>query len=50
MVVDIISKGESLMWEGGGLIFDIIDLASSCEFCVFQHVEREANRIALNIS
>ena len=37
----MIDKGESLMWERGTLVFDILDLAKECDTCLFQHVNRD---------
>ena len=31
--IDMINKGASGLWEGGGLILDINDLADDCDYC-----------------
>ena len=33
VAIDLISKGEVGLWEGGNLLQDIHDLAATCEFC-----------------
>ena len=40
-----------MLWKGGSLVFDILDLALGCEGCIFiQHVKREVNTMARNIT
>ena len=45
-----IIEGDSVMWDGGSYVFDILDIALECEDCKFRHIRREANMLAHTIT
>ena len=49
LAISKISSANTLLWDGVGLILDIVDLVSSCIDFNFVHVKKLANRLTHNL-
>ena len=41
---------DEVMWEGESVVLDALDIAGSCDICLFKHIKREANSKAHKMS
>ncbi|XVF19448.1 hypothetical protein REPUB_Repub11eG0112000 [Reevesia pubescens] len=45
-VNEINNKGRRTLWEGGNVIYNIVDLALEFSICTFSHTRRNSNKLA----
>ena len=50
IALNLLKTGDEVMWEGESVVLDALDIAGSCDICLFKHIKREANSKAHKMS